>query len=95
MTTSDGTTSVTKQKMDIKTIGNTILKLISRYRTIFVFLVLVIISSSLSPHFLTTGNITNVLRQASFNGLLSIGLTLVILVKGIDLSAGSVLGLLP
>ena len=92
MTTSDGTTSVTKQKMDIKTIGNTILKLISRYRTIFVFLVLVIISSSLSPHFLTIGNITNVLRQASFNGLLSIGLTLVILVKGIDLSAGSVLG---
>jgi ribose transport system permease protein len=36
--------------------------------------------------------VTNVLRQASFNGLLSTGMTFVILTKGIDLSGGSILG---
>jgi len=82
-----------KQAISFSSIINTVGMLISRYRTIFVFIVLVITSSILSPHFLSFTNITNVLRQSSFNGLMAIGLTFVLLTGGIDLSAGSALGL--
>jgi len=92
MTINDAELNVPPKK-DVKSILKTVLRLISRYRTVVVFIILVLASSLLSKHFFTIGNITNVLRQASFNGLLSIGLTLVILTKGIDLSAGSALGL--
>jgi ribose transport system permease protein len=56
--------------------------------------VLVVFSSLISPHFLTVNNITNVLRQASVNGLLALGMTLVIISQGIDLSVGATLGLI-
>ncbi|AZO93289.1 ABC transporter permease [Halocella sp. SP3-1] len=50
-----------------------------------------VILSFTSPYFLTTRNLINVLRQVSINGLLSIGMTYVILTGGIDLSVGSLL----
>jgi ribose/xylose/arabinose/galactoside ABC-type transport system permease subunit len=68
------------------------LGLIVRYRTLAVFVGMVVVGGLLSPQLLSVGNITNVLRQASFNGLLSTGMTFVILTKGIDLSGGSILG---
>jgi putative xylitol transport system permease protein len=46
-----------------------------------------------NPYFLTTGNISNVLLQTSINGVLAIGMTFVILTRGIDLSVGSVAAL--
>ncbi len=39
--------------------------------------------------FLSARNLTNVLRQASLNGILAAGMTLIILTGGIDLSIGS------
>jgi ribose transport system permease protein len=54
---------------------------------------LVIVLSLLSPHFLSWGNIVNVLRQAVPLFVMSAGLTLVVLTAGIDLSVGAVLGL--
>jgi ribose/xylose/arabinose/galactoside ABC-type transport system permease subunit len=68
------------------------LLLIARYRTLAVFLGMVIVGGMLSPQLLAIGNVTNVLRQAAFNGLLSTGMTFVILTRGIDLSGGSILG---
>jgi ribose transport system permease protein len=56
-------------------------------------LLLVIVLSLLSPHFLTWANFMNVLRQAALQFLMSAGLTMVILTAGIDLSVGAVLGL--
>lgn len=57
-------------------------------------LVLIVVALSLlSPHFFTSQNLINVLRQASLQFILSAGLTLVILTGGIDLSVGAVLGL--
>ncbi len=47
----------------------------------------------LNEFFLTPRNIVNVLRQTSINGILAIGLTFVILARGIDLSVGSVVAL--
>ena len=46
-----------------------------------------------NEYFLTTRNIVNVLRQTSINGILAIGMTFVILTRGIDLSVGSVVAL--
>lgn len=62
-------------------------------KTLVGLLLLVAGASVASPYFLTLGNLTNVLRQVSINGLLALGMTLVILSQGIDLSVGSVLGL--
>lgn len=68
-------------------------QVLSRYGIVIAFLVLCLVLSLISPYFLTPGNITNVLRQASINGILAIGLTFVILTGGIDLSVGSLLAL--
>ncbi len=43
------------------------------------------------PNFLTMGNILNIFRQISINGLIAFGMTLVILTAGIDLSVGAIL----
>jgi ribose transport system permease protein len=45
----------------------------------------------LTPNFMTTANMTNVLRQSSINIVLAAGMTMVILTGGIDLSVGSIL----
>ena len=47
----------------------------------------------LSDRFLTPANVLNILRQSSINGIIAVGMTLVILTAGIDLSVGSVLAL--
>ena len=49
--------------------------------------------SILSPHFLTSNNLWNVLDQSVVIGIVAIGMTFVILIGGIDLSVGSVAGL--
>lgn len=54
---------------------------------------LVIAASFLSDRFLTLSNVLNVLRQVSIVGVLAIGMTFVILTRGIDLSVGSTLGI--
>src|ERR1700726_2398777 len=43
--------------------------------------------------FLSPGNQSDVLRQVSINGIIAVGMTLVILTGGIDLSVGSLLSL--
>lgn len=52
-----------------------------------------VIVSILNPRFLTHANILNVLRQTSINSIIAIGMTLVILTGGIDLSVGSILAI--
>ena len=69
-----------------------ILTLVSHYGLFFVLVGLVIISSIVSPLFFSYLNIANVLLQASFTGILAVGMTFVILMGGIDLSIGSVVG---
>lgn len=52
-------------------------------------IVLFVISSIASPYFLSTRNILNILRQASYTGIIALGMTFVIITGGIDLSVGS------
>src|SRR3954447_8160099 len=56
-------------------------------------LVLAAVLSVLSPYFLTTNNLLNLLDQSVVVGIVAIGITFVILTGGIDLSVGSVAGL--
>ncbi|MBB4253051.1 ABC transporter permease [Rhizobium sp. BK008] len=56
-------------------------------------IVLIIAASLISPHFLNPINTLNVLRQVALYGILGIGMTFVILTKGIDLSVGSIVAL--
>jgi putative xylitol transport system permease protein len=67
--------------------------LIQEYGIFIAFLILVAILSVSNEFFLTGGNISNVLLQTSINGVLAIGMTFVILTRGIDLSVGSVVAL--
>ena len=45
------------------------------------------------PNFLTVGNLINLVRQISINGILAVGVTYVLLTGGVDLSLGSVVAL--
>src|SRR5262249_2257184 len=56
-------------------------------------IVLCVILSIASPNFLTAFNLTVVIREASFVGLVALGQTLVLLLGGIDLSVGAAAGL--
>jgi ribose transport system permease protein len=64
-----------------------------RFQSLLALLLLIVALSLASDSFLTVDNGLNVLRQISINLCLSIGMTLVILSGGIDLSVGSVLAL--
>ncbi len=61
-----------------------------RYNIALIFVALVIIASFVSDSFLTQRNITNVLRQSAGVGISAMGMLMVILTGGIDLSVGSV-----
>ncbi|MET1028754.1 MAG: ABC transporter permease [Dongiaceae bacterium] len=66
---------------------------LKKYGIVTAFVLLCAVLGIISPYFFTTQNILNVLRQASINGILAIGMTFVILTRGIDLSVGSVVAL--
>lgn len=59
---------------------------------VLALILLLVIASLLSPYFLSSRNIFNVLRGASMIGIVAIGMTFVILNRGIDLSVGSLVG---
>jgi len=50
--------------------------------------------SIMSPYFLRMNNLFNVLRQFSIIGILAVGQALIIITGGIDLSVGSIVGLM-
>ncbi len=75
---------MTKSKMNFNT-------WIAEYAIIIIFVVLFGAMSIFAPNFLTGGNIANVLRQVSINGICAIGMTFVILTGGIDLSVGAII----
>jgi ribose transport system permease protein len=64
-----------------------------QFQSLIALAVMVLALSLLSDRFLTVDNGFNILRQISVNLCLSVGMTLVILSGGIDLSVGAILGL--
>src|SRR5258708_11552541 len=49
----------------------------------------------LVPHFLTPANLLNVVRQSSIIGIGAVGMTMVIVILGIDLSIAGLIALCP
>ena len=64
-----------------------------KYAIVFIFLAMFIGMWFLSDAFLQPRNLLNIVRQISVMGLIAIGVTMVIITTGIDLSSGSVLAL--
>jgi len=60
---------------------------------IAIFVVLILVSSLVSETFLTSRNLLNISRQIVTNGLISIGMLVVILTGGVDLSVGCTVAL--
>lgn len=67
--------------------------IVGEYGAFIALAALVIILSLISTEFRQPSNLLNLLRQASFNGLIAVGMTCVILSDGIDLSVGSTFAL--
>jgi ribose transport system permease protein len=74
-------------------------QVVLRFRSYFGLIAIVVISAILSPErngenvFLDERNLLNIARFASENGIIAVGMTLVILTGGIDLSVGAVMAL--
>lgn len=75
-----------KGNMDIK-------EIIKSYNLFILLIIFVVVASILSPSFFTLQNIMNLWQRSSIVGIVAIGMTLVALVGGIDLSVGSVAAL--
>ena len=73
-----------KPNLDVK-------QVLQKYGIVFVLILMIIGLSIAQPAFLSSSNIFNVLTQSSIFGIMALGLTFVIISKGIDLSVGSVL----
>ena len=65
-----------------------------KYVSLLIFVVTVaVVGIATQGDFFSARNLTNLCRQVSINGILSVGMTYVILTGGIDLSVGSVVAL--
>lgn len=63
------------------------------YSFMAAFVILILIAASASDVFFTQRNISNLFRQLVTNGLISLGMLVVILTGGIDLSVGPIVAL--
>jgi inositol transport system permease protein len=66
----------------------------SKYGIVVIFVALCTILAIVEPVFLSMRNITNVIRQVSIIGIVSMGVTFAIITTGIDLSSGSIIALI-
>ncbi len=55
-----------------------------------VVLALCVVWTMLNPNFIKLNNVINILRQSSFTAIAAVGMTMILLIGEIDLSAGSV-----
>ena len=70
------------------------MRVVEKYGVFAVVILMMVVLSILEPDiFPTTQNLTNVLRQIAMNALLALGLYIVIMTAGIDLSVGSIMAL--
>jgi ribose transport system permease protein len=67
--------------------------ILRQYGILLGFAAVIVALSILSPSFLTSRNLLNLVRQTSVHGIMAVGMTFVILSGGIDLSVGSLLAL--
>lgn len=68
-------------------------QLLIKYDTQVIFIIMLIVSGIFSDAFFTSTNLFNLIRQVTPVGIISMGMLLVILTGGIDLSVGSVVAM--
>lgn len=68
--------------------------IIGKQSTLAILVLLVVLLSVTTPSFRTVGNMINILKQVSIIGIISCGMTLVVISGCLDLSVGSVFSLL-
>lgn len=74
-------------------ISRRVLRFLSKYYLIFTLALIFIVSSFLSPNFLTSQNLINIAIQNAMISIIAFGMLFVIVTGGIDLSVGSVMAL--
>lgn len=82
-----------KQKSEIKRTGPELLKRLLRQREMSVFLIILLvvaIVAIINPKFIQPSNMKSIALSVATDGLLSIGLTLALILGGIELSVGGV-----
>ena len=62
-------------------------------RALIALIIIIAIFTILSDNYLTAGNLTTITKQVAFNAIVALGMLVVILNGGIDLSVGSTVGL--
>ena len=62
-------------------------------RALIALVIIIAIFAIMSDNYLTAGNLTTITKQVAFNAIVALGMLLVILNGGIDLSVGSIVGL--
>jgi len=73
--------------------GFDVAKLLLEGRAFFALIVIIVVFSILSPYYLSVANFLTMTSHVAIFGILAVGMLLVILNGGIDLSVGSTLGL--
>jgi D-xylose transport system permease protein len=71
---------------------NQLLRFVKANATLIALVVLTVGLAIADPTFSTARNLSNVARQVTIVGIIGVGMTMVILIAGIDLSVGSVVG---
>lgn len=67
------------------------INLLTKYRTLTVLILMLLVATFLSDAFLSVDNLLNVVRQVAIVAIVAAGMEFVILTGGIDLSVGSIL----
>ncbi len=84
---SDGPRKINPKKINPRNVN--LSALMVEGRALIALLLIVVVFASLSPHFLSPDNLIIMTRHVAMNAILAIGMLMVILNGGIDLSVGS------
>lgn len=81
---------VERQPDNVRFRGVTFLERVRQIGILIALVAVLVVFAFLTPLFLTPTNLVTILVQSSVNGIIAVGMTLVIIQGGIDLSVGSV-----
>jgi len=82
-----------KPDLDEKSTSTKVKHFLGDYGLLVLFVVVFVYLSVAATNFLDVDNLTNVVRQSSIIGFIAVGMTFVMITAGIDLSVGSIVGL--
>lgn len=88
-----GTATATRPRRGLLPEGKSLGRVLFEGRAFIALLIIIVIFSAMSPNFLTVDNLIVMTRHVAVNAILALGMLLVILNAGIDLSVGSTVAL--